>query len=99
MIPKVIARHFKPHLGRVLSWDCKLGSLAFFARDVDEAMRAYLRFFDKFDSCEFYCNLNADEEMWYKQAKEGDVVAAYWLLNVRDDREYEGIETMFVEAP
>jgi hypothetical protein len=72
-----------------------------FARNIDEAMRAYLKFFALFDSLGFYCDLDGDESDWYKQAKAGDAEGAYWLLSVRSDMgcEYEDIETIFVEKP
>lgn len=74
-----------------------------FAQDLDEAMRAYLKFFALFDSLGFYCDLDegGDEIVWYEQAKAGDAEGAYWLLMVRSDRgcEYETIETMFVDTP
>jgi len=99
MIP-LIARRFKPNPGRILSWDCKLGCITLFARDVDEAMKAYLVFFAQFDKLGYYRDgLNEDEAVWYKEAKEGDGAAAYWLLSCREDFEYEGIETLFAETP
>lgn len=101
MIP-LIAKRFKPHPGRILQWNCKLGCITLFARDVDEAMKAYLVFFAKFDEIGFYkngLNLNEDEVVWLKEAREGDGAAAYWLLSCREDFEYESIETLFAETP
>jgi len=99
MIP-LIAKRFTPNPGRILLWDCKLGCITLFARDVDEAMRAYLKFFENFDKLGFYNDvLNEDEMVWLKEAREGVGAAAYWLLLRRKDFEYEYIETLFAETP
>lgn len=98
MIP-LIAKRFKPNPGRILSWDCKLGCIILFARDLDEAMRAYLEFFATFDRLGFYTDLGGDEAVWLIEAREGDGAAAYWLLSCREDFEYECIETLFARIP
>jgi hypothetical protein len=72
-----------------------------FARNLEEAMQAYLKFFAMFDGLGFYRDLDVDESAWYKQAKAGDAEGAYWLVTCRSDMgcEYEAIETIYVEAP
>jgi hypothetical protein len=72
-----------------------------FAQDLDEAMRAYLKFFALFDKLGFYCDLEGDESDWYGLAKAGDAEGAYWLVTCRSDGgcEYETIETIFVDTP
>jgi len=72
------------------------------ARDAEEEARAYLYLFKLMDGNQFYtCDLNGNQVGWYAQAKEGNVQAAKWLIDLRSQLgyEYECVEKEYPVVP
>ena len=84
---------------KVLIWESKHGNIIVAARTPEERERAWLYLFKGMDGMGYYSDLGDDEEDAYKGAKEGDADAAQWLLQIRDDYEYERVSVEEVIEP
>ena len=87
---------------KVLVWHEKHGDCHVAARTPEEELKAYLFLFKMMDDNEYYSYdgaLNADEAVWYAEAKAGDGKSAKCLISCRCDYEYESVDVEWVVVP
>ena len=83
---------------KLLVWESKYGDVLVSARDAEEEKRAWLYLFKCMDDNGFYCELDKKAAA-YKDAKEGNAIAAQWLLEMRNSCEYEQVNIKYSVEP
>lgn len=84
---------------KIIIWHSKHGNVYVDASTPIREKKAWLFLFDLLNKFGVYCDLEDDEKDAYEGALKGNAKAAKWLLEMRDEYEYERVKIEYLEQP
>lgn len=84
---------------KIIIWHGEHGDVYVDAATPLREKKAWLYLFELISEYEYYSDLEDDEKDAYEAALEGSAKDAQWLLEMRDEYEYERIEIEYLEQP